>query len=740
MSTPPCRVFPRLALLCLASVLALALLAPFPAAARNPDVSSWMVNLSSGSAMEDNANTHRSPEIAVVGDTVHAVWVTESSDIWQIWYRRSLDGGSTWQERVKIAEGGPNDIDIDETHKRLAVSGTTVHIAFTGTNWSSPWAGTLSYSRSTNNGASFEATQILSQTTGCTLTNSYIVSEGINVSIALRLRSGSGYKRDSGELFTSANDGASFTHTQIFEYAHNDPPYAGATVYDILRSGSNVYVMYNTYNGRGCSYEGESRMFLASSTNSGASFGQSLLSIPQSDGCYKASSGQASHYVSKIAAVDSTVAATWTGTNTDGIRTVFYRRSTNNGADFQSPIELYVQSGGTEISPGQETIKAKGSMTYAMWTTTGALIPFRASLDGGVSFQPAVEASPNGWWPLIDIDPTVPDGSQAHLFWQGNLRTATNGGAALGGKAYLFPFFRFSALRREQVASGADGSLHYVMGGLFHSQSLCGGNCREDIFYRRHSFTPPAPSQSTNLRVISDRSVPFEERFDNMHVPTTADVAPAGAFTLELWVKPAQGGADTGYTNVYRPVAFKPYGNGYSYALGTIIAHQGGSPASDRIITAEITTANGTYRINDQYADTGYVPYGQWAHLAMTYNPAAGANNFRLYLNGVLIDSTSASGAVLSDGNPFEAGHYGNWDLDDLRIWNRALTQAEIVASKNTRQTAASGLVANYTFNNTAKDITNRGNNGILMFKEQYVPDSRPTVSTAGQTVLLLGD
>lgn len=713
------------------------------AEARNPDVSFWLTNISSGSLITDSDSSFVSPEIAVSGNTVHTVWaayLNDGSYKRQLWYRRSLDGGKTWQNSILLVETSQNGLDANEAFKRLYVNGTTVHIAYASYLFpeGQTWSGNLYYARSTDNGATFEETRQLYTATACTITDSYIAGDEGDISIAIRLSSSSGYKRDSGETFNSSDDGQTFTHTQAYLYDHNDPSYAGSNVFDVLRQGDNVYVSYKLSNGRGCAYDGEAKEYLASSTDGGATFIQRLISEPNASGCYKSYSGQDTHYVSKIAAVGDAVHVISSWINADGVKNIYTRKSLNKGDVFLDPVRLFSEDAGLAFQSGQETLKAKGSYVYAMTTTTGGKILYQYSPSSGAAFEPTVEAASSGWFPLIALDPSVTDGSRAYLFWQGYLRKVENG-SVISGVNLLFPFFRTSFLRREQMVIGPDGAANYVLGGLFYSSALCGGNCKEDIFFRSHSFTPDEPQTPMALRIRSE-AISFESRYDNMQVPDAADFRPTGAFTVALWVKPAQGGADTGYTNVYRPVAFKPYALGFSYALGTIIAHESVSLATDRIMTAEITTSVGTYQVNPAYSDTGYVPYDSWSHLAMTYDPNGGANNLKAYLNGELIASATALGTILADGNPFQAGHYGNWDLDDLKIWGKALTGDEVRSSMKARCSSQSGLLACYGFDSTAKDMTDRGNNGIYMFKEEYVVSDRPNPAIIAPFTMLLGE
>jgi hypothetical protein len=80
---------------------------------------------------------------------------------------------------------------------------------------------------------------------------------------------------------------------------------------------------------------------------------------------------------------------------------------------------------------------------------------------------------------------------------------------------------------------------------------------------------------------------------------------------------------------------------------------------------------------------------GQWAHLAATVTRD---NVMRLYVNGALVDEKPLGGRIkyaswypaLSIGNGAKRGHLFTGDLTGLRWWNRAATEAEIVAAAAT--------------------------------------------------------
>ena len=72
-------------------------------------------------------------------------------------------------------------------------------------------------------------------------------------------------------------------------------------------------------------------------------------------------------------------------------------------------------------------------------------------------------------------------------------------------------------------------------------------------------------------------------------------------------------------------------------------------------------------------------PVGSWTHVALTYD----GSQLLLYVNGVQVASRAASGAIQSSTSPLWIGgnQYGeNFTglIDDVRVYNRALTPAEI--------------------------------------------------------------
>src|SRR5262249_9149783 len=75
-----------------------------------------------------------------------------------------------------------------------------------------------------------------------------------------------------------------------------------------------------------------------------------------------------------------------------------------------------------------------------------------------------------------------------------------------------------------------------------------------------------------------------------------------------------------------------------------------------------------------------------WSHVAATYDGSA----LRLYVNGTQVSSTPQTGSIATSSNPLQIGgdsFYGQYfagTIDEVRVYNIALTQAQIQSDMNT--------------------------------------------------------
>lgn len=159
----------------------------------------------------------------------------------------------------------------------------------------------------------------------------------------------------------------------------------------------------------------------------------------------------------------------------------------------------------------------------------------------------------------------------------------------------------------------------------------------------------------------------FDGVDDRVTVTDSASLDLTGPLTLTAWVRPTS-------VRPWEPVLLKESPTGLSYAL--YATNKGGWPNARFYISAWTRPVWGTAAI----------ARNSWTHLAATYDRTA----MRLYVNGTLVRTVARSGAVSVSDGPLRIG--GNpaineWfvgQIDDVRIYNRALDTAEIRAARDT--------------------------------------------------------
>jgi hypothetical protein len=133
--------------------------------------------------------------------------------------------------------------------------------------------------------------------------------------------------------------------------------------------------------------------------------------------------------------------------------------------------------------------------------------------------------------------------------------------------------------------------------------------------------------------------------------------------TLEAWVNP------TSTASSWRDVIFKSVDMYYLEGASP----KGGAPAAGGTFTGPLY-------------GTGVLPILSWSHLATTYDGAT----LRLYVNGVQVASRAQTGAIrvsggtLSIGGNAAFGQYWIGRIDEVRIYNRALSASQIQADMST--------------------------------------------------------
>jgi RHS repeat-associated protein len=172
----------------------------------------------------------------------------------------------------------------------------------------------------------------------------------------------------------------------------------------------------------------------------------------------------------------------------------------------------------------------------------------------------------------------------------------------------------------------------------------------------------------------------FDGTNDRVVVPDSASLDLDDEMTLEAWVKPTSVGGD------FQTVALKEWGDYLVYGLE---ADDAGKPwgAAYMHDADSLVSAGGPSALA---ANT-------WAHLAVSYD----GSQIKVYVNGSEVASEPASGPIETSGGDLSIGgtaafadQWFDGLIDEVRVYNRALTTGEI---QNDKDTPIADLTAEHT-------------------------------------------
>lgn len=208
---------------------------------------------------------------------------------------------------------------------------------------------------------------------------------------------------------------------------------------------------------------------------------------------------------------------------------------------------------------------------------------------------------------------------------------------------------------------------------------------------------------------INGSSLNFNSTTDSVNLGTTLNsvIDPLNTFTAEAWV----------YTTSLN--------NGLGNNVGVIIGNYN-TAVVDMQFMLRREGSNYQFWINDSAA-TNYkavtainsVVLNQWQHIAGVWN----GTDIKIYINGTLIATTTGvTGSSFKSqlSNPIKLGlnlsnekFVGN--IDEVRIWNRALSQAEIQNNMNCELgSGQTGLLAYYKFNQGLDNTNNATTTSLI--------------------------
>ncbi|MCX6162061.1 MAG: exo-alpha-sialidase [Ignavibacteriae bacterium] len=167
------------------------------------------------------------PAVAVSGSVVHVAWYDSTAGNWEIYYKRSLDGGLNWGADTRLT----NNSAISN-YPTLAVSGSTVHLAWVDYR---NGTGNIYYKRSANGGTSWGSDTRLTKSNYANYHPSLAVNGSVLHLVFYRLVP----SRYDLMYNVSNNDGVKWGNDVQLT---NNPSYS--SVPSVAVSGSSVHILF----------------------------------------------------------------------------------------------------------------------------------------------------------------------------------------------------------------------------------------------------------------------------------------------------------------------------------------------------------------------------------------------------------------------------------------------------------------------------------------------------------------
>jgi chitodextrinase len=190
------------------------------------------------------------------------------------------------------------------------------------------------------------------------------------------------------------------------------------------------------------------------------------------------------------------------------------------------------------------------------------------------------------------------------------------------------------------------------------------GTTTADASGNGNTGTVTGASWSTQGRFGSALS--FNGTGSLVRVADSASLDLTAAMTLSAWIRPAA--SQSGWRTILQRQVDAYFLNAGNNS-GPLRPAGGG------------TFANSTQWVGGPTAS----PVNTWTHVALSYDGAT----LRLYVNGNQVASKAQTGAIEANNNPLwiggnqPYGEYFNGLIDDVRVYNRALSQADIQTDMN---------------------------------------------------------
>lgn len=235
------------------------------------------------------------------------------------------------------------------------------------------------------------------------------------------------------------------------------------------------------------------------------------------------------------------------------------------------------------------------------------------------------------------------------------------------------------------------------------------------------SLTVDRNSQVNKAFDFDFASASFGQQNDEIYIPYNSQLN-VNNITVSVWLNPRSYFWTGDAANPNSVIL-----NRFQYTYSTPSGGAWGISFNQTSVTASIVGPTGTTG-GASAVSNAPLTLNTWHHLVMTYNGAS----IKLYVDGILSATQSHTAAMniagnsgISIGESNQAnGYWGHTDgkIDDIGIWNRAITQAEITTLNNSTNPSTclpsyvptNGLVGFWPFCGNANDESGNANNGTV--------------------------
>jgi len=242
---------------------------------------------------------------------------------------------------------------------------------------------------------------------------------------------------------------------------------------------------------------------------------------------------------------------------------------------------------------------------------------------------------------------------------------------------------------------------------------------RTSVYFDNYTIVSKAPVEE---KPDTDTGVLYDNAGHSFHTESRAwkltQELTSAPYTLEAWVKIPEGVEDSSYGYIVGNASRAP-------SVSMQMAPGGKLQLSYAVENADLSVTTNTYDVDTDLRN------GKWTHVAYTMDVAN--DTVVAYINGVAVSTWSDAGLTaitipdkIIPGNTFAIGSLEDNDdpvnkllgwIADVRMWDRALSAAEVQSSMMTQYTTAKdGLMFNAPLNEKVNDtFADLSGNGYVL-------------------------